>query len=66
MSGPIRQQLGPRRKRLTDQVIEAQALCKEELTDEILEHLLKISRNCWAELQKTLILIKAYTYSLCS
>ena len=41
MSGLIRQQLGPTRKRLTDQVIEAQALCEEELTDEILEHLLK-------------------------
>ena len=40
MSGPIRQQLGPTRKRLTDQVTEARALCEEELTDEILERLL--------------------------
>ena len=34
MSGPITQQLGQTRKRLTDQVIEAQALCEEELTNE--------------------------------
>ena len=41
MSGPIRQQLGLTRKRLTDQVTEARALCEEEFTDEIVEHLLK-------------------------
>ena len=64
MSGPIRQQLGPTRKRSTDQVTEARALCEEELTDEILEHLLKDLKKLLAELQRTLILVKAYTYSL--
>ena len=35
------QQLGPTRKRLTDQVTEARALCEVELSHEILEHLPK-------------------------
>ena len=52
MSGPIRQQLGPTRKRLTDQVTEARALREEELTDEILECLLKDLKKLFGRIAK--------------
>ena len=54
MSGPIRQQLGPTRKRLTDQVTEARAFCEEELTDEILERLLKDLKKLLGRITKKL------------
>ena len=45
MSGPVRQQLAPTKKRLSGEIIEARTLCKEELIDEHLEHLLKDVRK---------------------
>ena len=34
MSGPVRQQLGPTKERLSGQITEAKTLCEEELIDE--------------------------------
>ena len=45
MSGPVRQQLGPTKKRLSGQITEARTLCEEELIDEHLECLLKDVRK---------------------
>ena len=54
MSGPVRQQLGPMKKRLTGQIIEARTLCEEELIGKHLEHLLKDVRKLEERISKNL------------
>ena len=54
MSGPVRQQLGPTKKRLSGQITEARTLCEEELTDEHLERLLKDVRKLEGRILKNL------------
>ena len=52
MSGPVRQQLAPTKKRLSGQIIEARTLCEEELIDEHLERLLKDVRKLEGRISK--------------
>ena len=54
MSGPVRKQLGPTKKRLSGQIFEARTLCKEELINEQLEHLLKDTRKLEGRISKNL------------
>ena len=52
MSGPVRQQLGPTKKKLSRRITEARTLCEEELIDEHLERLLKDVRKLEARISQ--------------
>ena len=54
MSGPVRQQLGPTKKRLSGQITDVRTLCEEELIDEHLERLLKDVRKLERRILKNL------------